>query len=792
MPWFRELSAEDRSWVGLIVQAGIRGFVDWYRDPGDPTTPPADSALAAAVFGAAPRALAGVINLQQTVDLVRLSIEVVEEQHRRARSTPRRARRCTRPCCATPARSRSPPPRSTPGPPRSAAPGTPGSRPWSSTPCSASDDRRGRALPRQRARLGRPAATWPWCSARRPPQRTETDVFDEVRRVGPGRGHGRAVRHPGRPPGRRARRRRRTPQRRRRGGRRPLRRRVRSCIGPVGRRTWPMPTCSARGRPVRRTGRPPAGRTRRARCAATTCCPSGRWPATATPAGTSSTRSTSRCCSARGTLIETLAAYFDHGALDRGHRPGRCSCTPTRSATGCARSASSPGYTPTVPRARVHPRDRAGPGPAQSGPQRTGQSTIFVGTRQRIAVRVSCAPEARLGGPDTAELMSCSSSSLPVKAPRRPASSSPGSRTRTFGRASRLAVRRWPVSTWPTTAPRPTPTPSATPRSRSRCWSPPAWSPALELLPDPATPFAPVGAVAGHSVGELTARRRLGAITAEQAMVLVRERGKAMAEAAAVTPTGMTAVLGGDRDEVLAAIDKHGLTPANDNGPGQIVAAGTARAARGVRRRAARQGPADPAERRRRLPHRAHGARGRPPRGARRVRVAARPAHPVISNATARWCATAATCSPGSSARSASPVRWDLCMETMLDLGVTGILELPPAGTLTGIARRAHEGRRDLRAQDPRPARRRPRVRATSTASRPLQPPPRRTPTDGHDLQPAGRSARRHPRDRRLPPQPGHPQRRHHRGHRLQRRVDPAALGHQAAPLGRRPTRPCR
>ncbi|WP_344149897.1 helix-turn-helix domain-containing protein [Nocardioides koreensis] len=77
MPWFRELSAEDRSWVGLIVQAGIRGFVDWYRsEAGRPDE--SGSAVAASVFGAAPRALAGVINLQQTVDLVRLSIEVVE------------------------------------------------------------------------------------------------------------------------------------------------------------------------------------------------------------------------------------------------------------------------------------------------------------------------------------------------------------------------------------------------------------------------------------------------------------------------------------------------------------------------------------------------------------------------------------------------------------------------------------------------------------------------------------------------------------------------------------------
>lgn len=76
MPWFRELSAEDRSWVGMILQAGIRGFVDWYSHTGTPI--PGGSALAASVFGAAPRALAGVISLRETVELVRLSIEVVE------------------------------------------------------------------------------------------------------------------------------------------------------------------------------------------------------------------------------------------------------------------------------------------------------------------------------------------------------------------------------------------------------------------------------------------------------------------------------------------------------------------------------------------------------------------------------------------------------------------------------------------------------------------------------------------------------------------------------------------
>ncbi|MEO6511883.1 MAG: helix-turn-helix domain-containing protein [Nocardioides sp.] len=77
MVWFRDLSADDRSWVSLIVQAGIKSFIDWYAD--EVRHPNLDgSAVAAQVFGAAPRALAGVISLQQTVDLVRLGIEVVE------------------------------------------------------------------------------------------------------------------------------------------------------------------------------------------------------------------------------------------------------------------------------------------------------------------------------------------------------------------------------------------------------------------------------------------------------------------------------------------------------------------------------------------------------------------------------------------------------------------------------------------------------------------------------------------------------------------------------------------
>jgi len=98
---------------------------------------------------------------------------------------------------------------------------------------------------------------------------------------------------------------------------------------------------------------------------------------------------------------------------------------------------------------------------------------------------------------------------------------------------------------------------------------------ALAVFPHPADAFTKVGAVAGHSVGEIAAAAGTGVLSAEQAMVLVRERGKAMAAAAALTATSMTAVLGGDREEILAKLSEHGLTAANDNGPGQIVAAGT-------------------------------------------------------------------------------------------------------------------------------------------------------------------------------------------------------------------------
>jgi len=215
---------------------------------------------------------------------------------------------------------------------------------------------------------------------------------------------------------------------------------------------------------------------------------------------------------------------------------------------------------------------------------------------------------------------------------------------------------------------------------------------ALELFPHPADAFGRIGAVAGHSVGELAAAAGARAITAEQAMVLVRERGKAMAAAAAATPTSMTAVLGGDRDEVLAKLAEHGLTAANDNGPGQIVAAGTVEqlAAFGE----------DPPAKARLMPlsvagafHTEHMAPAVDVLGRFARSVSTHdPRTPVISNRDGQVVHDGRDVVRRIVAQVASPVRWDLCMETMLDLGVTGILEMPPAGTLTGIAKRAMRG----------------------------------------------------------------------------------------------------
>jgi [acyl-carrier-protein] S-malonyltransferase len=193
-------------------------------------------------------------------------------------------------------------------------------------------------------------------------------------------------------------------------------------------------------------------------------------------------------------------------------------------------------------------------------------------------------------------------------------------------------------------------------------------------------------------VGEIAAAAGARAITAEQAMVLVRERGKAMAQASAATPTGMTAVLGGDRDEVLAAIDAQGLTAANDNGPGQIVAAGTMEQLQAF--------ADDPPAKARLVPLSVAGAfhtEHMAPAVGHLAKLAQSvsthdPRTPVISNRDGQVVQDGREVVKRIVGQIARPVRWDLCLETMSDLGVTGLLEMPPAGTLTGIAKRALPG----------------------------------------------------------------------------------------------------
>lgn len=214
----------------------------------------------------------------------------------------------------------------------------------------------------------------------------------------------------------------------------------------------------------------------------------------------------------------------------------------------------------------------------------------------------------------------------------------------------------------------------------------------LEIFPHPSEAYAAIGAGAGHSVGELTVAVGAGVLSAEQAMVFVRERGAAMAKAAAKLPTGMTAVLGGDEADVLASISAHGLTPANMNGAGQIVAAGTIAQLDAF--------DANPPAGTRRIRLQVAGAfhteHMRPAVGVLADYARAISTHdarvPLLSNADGQVVREGRDILTRLVTQVANPVRWDLCMQAMADMGVTGLIELPPAGTLSGLAKRALPG----------------------------------------------------------------------------------------------------
>lgn len=198
--------------------------------------------------------------------------------------------------------------------------------------------------------------------------------------------------------------------------------------------------------------------------------------------------------------------------------------------------------------------------------------------------------------------------------------------------------------------------------------------------------------VAGHSVGEISALAAAKVLAADDAMRLVGIRGRAMADAAAQVTTGMSAVLGGDSDAVVARLEELGLTPANYNGGGQIVAAGALEPLAAL--------AAEPVKATRVIPLQVAGAfhtRFMEP-AVETLRAAADALAPSDPDLTLWTNNDGSVVSDGRRAldllveQVASPVRWDLCMASFAEHGVTGIIELSPAGTLTGLAKRSLRG----------------------------------------------------------------------------------------------------
>ncbi|HEY4003721.1 MAG TPA: ACP S-malonyltransferase [Pseudonocardia sp.] len=206
---------------------------------------------------------------------------------------------------------------------------------------------------------------------------------------------------------------------------------------------------------------------------------------------------------------------------------------------------------------------------------------------------------------------------------------------------------------------------------------------------------------AGHSIGELAAAAVAGALSSDAAVELAAVRGREMAAACALQPTGMSAVLGGDAEQVFTRLGEIGLDPANQNGTGQVVAAGPLDALARLKE--------EPPEKARVIPLAVAGAFHTrfmsPAEDALRDYAEkvdfADPDRPLLSNADGASVTSGGDLRDRLVAQVTLAVRWDLCMAMLRELGVTAVIELAPAGTLVGLVKRELKGTATLALKSP-------------------------------------------------------------------------------------------
>ncbi|MBD0859982.1 ACP S-malonyltransferase [Gordonia sp. zg691] len=207
--------------------------------------------------------------------------------------------------------------------------------------------------------------------------------------------------------------------------------------------------------------------------------------------------------------------------------------------------------------------------------------------------------------------------------------------------------------------------------------------------------------VAGHSVGELAAAAITGVISADEAVTLAALRGAEMARACALEPTTMAAVLGGDEAAVLARLDELELVPANRNAAGQIVAAGAV-----AKIDALIASPPEKARVRKLAVAGAFHTHFMAPAQEAVAAAAARitpgePTRTLLSNSDGQPVTNGAEALTKLVGQVTKPVRWDLCSAYLREHAASALVELPPAGTLVGIAKRELKGTPALALKEP-------------------------------------------------------------------------------------------